>query len=74
MGNLALTFGNLGRWKEAEEIQIQVMETSKRVLGAEHPDTLNAMVNLASTFMNLGRWEEAEEIQIQVAISRSISF
>ena len=28
---------------------VQVMETSKRVLGAEHPDTLTSMANLAST-------------------------
>jgi hypothetical protein len=40
MGNLASTYKTQGQWKEAEELDIQVMETSKRVLGAEHPDTL----------------------------------
>ena len=31
MGNLASTFSNQGRWKEAEELDVQVMDTSKRV-------------------------------------------
>jgi hypothetical protein len=39
------------------------METRKRVLGAEHPDTLTSMANLASTYRNQGRWSEAEELQ-----------
>jgi tetratricopeptide (TPR) repeat protein len=38
MANLASTYRNQGRWKEAEELEVQVMETSLRVLGAEHPD------------------------------------
>jgi hypothetical protein len=50
MANLALTFLNEGRWKEAEEVLVQVMETMKRVLGAEHPDTLTSMANLAYTW------------------------
>jgi hypothetical protein len=36
MASLALTFWNQGRWKEAEELDVQVMETRKRVLGQEH--------------------------------------
>jgi hypothetical protein len=36
-----------------------VMETSRAVLGAEHPDTLTSMANLASTYRNQGRWKEA---------------
>jgi tetratricopeptide (TPR) repeat protein len=55
-----------GRWKEAEELNVQVMETRKRVLGEEHPDTLRSMGNLASTYQNQGRWKEAEELEVQV--------
>jgi tetratricopeptide (TPR) repeat protein len=55
-----------GRYEEAEELQVQVMETSKRVLSDEHPDTLISMANLASTYSNQGRWKEAEELQLQV--------
>jgi tetratricopeptide (TPR) repeat protein len=50
MANLASTYSNQGRWKEAEELEVQVMETRKRVLGQKHPDTLTSMANLASTY------------------------
>ncbi|KAH8707092.1 kinesin light chain, partial [Phaeosphaeriaceae sp. PMI808] len=45
---------------------VQVMETSSRVLGEDHPHTLSTMANLASTFWNQGRWKEAEELFVQV--------
>jgi len=50
MGNFASTFRMQGRWKETEELEMQVMESRKKVLGAEHPDTLTSMANLASTY------------------------
>ena len=59
MANLASTYRNQGRWKEAEELEVQVMETRKRVLGAEHPDTLTSMNNLAFTWKGHGRDAEA---------------
>jgi hypothetical protein len=37
-----------------EELEVQVMETIKRVLGAEHPSTLTSMGNLAATYWNEG--------------------
>lgn len=37
--NLASTYVNQGRW-EAEELEVQVMETEKRVLGVGYPSTL----------------------------------
>ena len=64
MNSLASTYPNQGRWEEAEELQ--VMETSSRVLGLEHPDTLVSMNNLASTYRNQGRWKEAEKLFVQV--------
>ncbi|KAM4055166.1 tetratricopeptide repeat domain-containing protein [Hirsutella rhossiliensis] len=36
MANLALTHRKQGRWKEAEKLEVQVMETRQRVLGEEH--------------------------------------
>ena len=50
--NLASTYRSQGRWKEAEELFVQVMETRKRALGQEHPDSLTSMGNLASAFWN----------------------
>jgi Tetratricopeptide repeat len=52
--------------EEAEELFVQVMEASLRVLGQEHPSTLSNMANLASTYRNQGRWKEAEELEVQV--------
>jgi Tetratricopeptide repeat len=49
------TYGLTGRWDEAEEINMQVMETRKTKLEADHPDTLTSMANLASTYRNQGR-------------------
>jgi hypothetical protein len=46
------------------------METSSRVLGAEHPNTLTSMANLAFTFWNQGRWQEAGGLEVQVMEKR----
>jgi tetratricopeptide (TPR) repeat protein len=62
----ATTLYSDGRYKEAEELQLQVMQTRKRVLGDEHPDTLGSKTNLALTYRNQGRWNEAEELSVQV--------
>ncbi|KAF1357717.1 kinesin light chain 3 [Lizonia empirigonia] len=59
-----------GQYKGAEELDVQVMEARKRVLGDEHPDTLSSMANLAATYRNQGRWAEAEELDVQVMEAR----
>jgi len=51
---------------EAEELKAEVMETSKRVRGKEHPATLTSMANLASTYRKQGRWKKAEELGLEV--------
>ena len=66
MENLAVSYWNLGRWNEAEKLQVQVMEMRKKLLGPEHPSTTTNMANLAITYQNQGRWNEAEELQVQV--------
>ncbi|PZD25883.1 CDC6, Cdc6-related protein, AAA superfamily ATPase, partial [Pyrenophora tritici-repentis] len=57
---------NQGRWNDAEKLEVQVMETRKTKLGADHPDTLTSMANLASTYRNQGRWNDAEKLFVQV--------
>ena len=42
------------------------METYKKELRLEHPDTLSSIANLASIYLNQGRWKEAEELEVQV--------
>lgn len=62
MNNLAATYSRQGMWEKAEELQVQVLEKEKKVLGAEHPEVLTSMNNLATTYSNQGLWEKAEEM------------
>ena len=64
--NFALVLGENGDFNSAEQLEVQVMGIRKKLLGAEHPDTLISMANLASTYGDQGRWNEAEQLQIQV--------
>ena len=59
IANLSWIYHHQGRWKEAEELNVQVMEVRGRVLGEEHPDTLICMNNLAWTLKAQGRDDEA---------------
>jgi len=68
--NLASTYRNQGRWKKAEELQVQVMQTLKEVFGQEHPETLACMGNLARTYNIQGRWQEAEALEVQAMETR----
>ncbi|KAK6429383.1 hypothetical protein LTR95_014469 [Oleoguttula sp. CCFEE 5521] len=70
MSDLALTYRDQGRWKEAEKLQVKVLEARRRVLGEEHVDTLRSMHNLASTYWDQGRRNEAEELQVKVLEAR----
>ncbi|KAI1370745.1 hypothetical protein F4677DRAFT_457595 [Hypoxylon crocopeplum] len=67
---LGLVYHDEGRWTEAEELFVQVMETRKTKLGIDHPDTLTNMANLASTYWNQGRWDDAEKLEVQVMETR----
>lgn len=61
-----MTLHSDGRYNEAEELLVRVMETRKRGLGEEHPDTLISMANLALTYSNQGQSKEAEKLLVQV--------
>lgn len=45
---------------------MQVMETRKRVLGPEHPDTRTSMNNLAPTFW--GQYQKNQAIQLMAQV------
>ena len=55
MANLASTFWSQGQWEEAEELEVEVMETRKDKRRADHPSTLSSMANLAFTWRNQGQ-------------------
>ena len=56
--------------KTLEGHQREVLAERKRVLGAEHPDTLVAADNLARTLEDQGKRAEAEEIEREVLAVR----
>src|SRR5947207_8686519 len=64
--NLASTWRKQSRSDEAEQLEVQVLELRKTVLGEKHPDTIRAMANLASTWRKQGRSDEAEQLEAQV--------
>ena len=66
MANLATTYQKQGRWNEAEKLFVQVMDMRKKLLGAEHPDTISSMANLARTYQKQRRWNEAEKLDVQI--------
>jgi len=49
-------------YREAELVQRDAIDREKRVLGPEHPDTLNGMMNLGVIMRRMGRYAEAEKI------------
>ena len=63
---LAATYGQQGRWNEAEKLEVDVMKLRKRLLGVEHPDTLISMENLAATYRKQGRWNEAKTLNSNI--------
>ena len=71
MADLALTYRNQGRWKEAEDLGVQVIEMRKKVLGQEHPDTLTSMNNLAFTWKIQGRDNEALKLMEECVVLQS---
>lgn len=57
---------------EAAELNEQVFEMRKRILGEEHPGTLISMNNLALTFAKQGWLSEAAELNEKVLEKRKI--
>ena len=57
-GNLAVSLSDQGKFDEAEKMQREVLAVRKRVLGAEHPDTLSTAVNLAASLKRQGKHDE----------------
>ena len=64
--NLADSLSHQGKYAEAEEMQREGLAVSKRVLGAEHPQTLTAAGNLALSLKRQGKFAEAEKMQREV--------
>jgi hypothetical protein len=60
--NLAALLGQEGAFSEGTRIHRETLEARRRVLGAEHPDTLMSAHNLAGVLGQQGEFSEAAEI------------
>ncbi|KAJ6484278.1 hypothetical protein DFH09DRAFT_1291829 [Mycena vulgaris] len=58
------------RLKDAEQLDLAVLEHQRSFLGEDHLDTLYAMGSLASTYTKLGKFQEAEELEVVVLETR----
>ncbi|KAJ7741825.1 hypothetical protein B0H16DRAFT_1323604 [Mycena metata] len=65
---------NSGRPRIEEGLYIAVLEKRRKVLGDDHPDTLQIIGNLAWTYHKLGQLNKAEELQAVLLKKRSDSF
>jgi tetratricopeptide (TPR) repeat protein len=60
---LANSLYKQGKYEEAAQMQRELLEVQRRVLGAEHPHTLHTTGSLASTLYAQGAYEEAAQMQ-----------
>jgi lipopolysaccharide biosynthesis regulator YciM len=66
ISSLASTYRSRGKYDQAEELELEVVEGRKRVFGNDHPETLEAISSLASTYRSRGKYGLAEELFLEV--------
>ncbi|KIM26629.1 hypothetical protein M408DRAFT_72598 [Serendipita vermifera MAFF 305830] len=74
---LASSYRSVGRQKEAEALQIEVLALRKKLkelYGGRHPLTITASENLALTLQGLERLKEAETLETEVLALRKELF
>ncbi|KAM0231792.1 hypothetical protein ACHAPO_008374 [Fusarium lateritium] len=64
--HLASTYSNQGRWEEAEQLEVEVMEAFRTNFGFDHPKTLVSMANFATHIGYQGRLDEAKMLVMKV--------
>jgi len=64
---LASVYRDQRRDAEAERLLVDVLDTRRRVQGAEHPDTANTLVALALLRLDQGRSGDAESLAREAA-------
>jgi hypothetical protein len=70
MANLASTYLRQGRWDDAEQLDIQVMEMSKMKLGEDCSDTLSSMRNSAFTWKHIRHDAQAIDLLRDYLVKR----
>ena len=62
MGNLAITYGLIGRTEEALALKREALADAKRLYGPYHAVTINSTNNVANSLTDLGRYEEVKPL------------
>jgi tetratricopeptide (TPR) repeat protein len=67
---LGLLYRSEGKYAEAEVVLTRALDIRRRVLGADHPDTIKSMNSLASVYRSQGKIAEAETLLTSVLEAR----
>jgi len=70
MTTLGNVYTSMGLYQDAEPLAVKALETSRALLGREHPDTLKAAHALANLYWYQNRLKEAEALYSEVIASR----
>ncbi|KZT36413.1 kinase-like protein [Sistotremastrum suecicum HHB10207 ss-3] len=65
MHDLSCAYHSLGRYEEAERIEMTVLEIRRRVQGDYHPATLISMHHLALQYYSLFKLEQSEKLGLE---------
>ena len=65
LNNQAELYRNLGRYKQAGDLLLQVLHIRELSLGTKHQNYANALNNMALLYINEGSYKEAEPYLIQ---------
>lgn len=60
----------LGRYEEAADLEIRILQSRELDLGSEHPTTVAVKGNLAYTYRHLNRFQEAEELNLEILVTQ----
>ena len=60
------------QFAKAELLLVKVLEVSRRVLGEEHPFTLNSMNNVGVAYQNVGKFDKALTLHEQILEKRKL--
>ncbi|KAJ7495014.1 kinase-like domain-containing protein [Mycena latifolia] len=61
----------LGRFSEAEQLAVELVDKQTQILGADHPDTLRSVFTLAATYADTGEYRKAQELTVAVMQRRA---
>ncbi|KAJ7202363.1 hypothetical protein GGX14DRAFT_463414 [Mycena pura] len=70
MDYLAWTQHELGEFRSARDLRVELLEKWRMLLGEDHQDTMRTMDDLASTYEHLGQFEKAKGLYITLLENR----